>query len=243
MMFFCFGIVLIVSLVTISRSENDSPFLVKGKCKGLWRPEKLVGRCFGLKKHTEYPQLSGIKVVRNSAECKSICCNMGAECISWQYEQRSLDCKLGEKVRLGHEHADTPFWCDPYAPSTWNGRKILSRQGRTCTWKPEVLDTQCFGLGSERLNTSNGRLDTSGCEKQCCEDPTCMTWQEMPGRGCYYSDSMSVYSGTCDEAGNAIYDGARKCLPGYCGGQEHIFLKNSTSSFRKGGLRSNAMRV
>lgn len=220
-----------VALISVNSagSDTDNPYLVKGKCKGMWRPERLVGRCFGLKEHFRFPQLKDITTVNNAVECKSLCCNLGAECITWQYESAEKVCKLGEKVRLGFEHADTPNWCEPQAPSKWNGRKIVSREGGKCIWREDNLDNQCFGLGPERFNSTKGRLDTAGCEKACCDDGECKTWQEMPGRGCYYTADKGVHSGTCDGVKNAVYDGARKCIPGYCGGMEHSMLKNHSS--------------
>jgi len=41
-------------------AEKKATLLKPGKCKGSWRPDKLVGRCFGLKLHNEYEELKSI---------------------------------------------------------------------------------------------------------------------------------------------------------------------------------------
>ena len=71
-------------------------------------PEKLPGRCFGLKKHSEFSELSSIKVIKSSDECRSVCCNLESKCVSWQYQQATKECKLGGVMRLGLEVTGTP---------------------------------------------------------------------------------------------------------------------------------------
>lgn len=99
-------------------------FTQKGNCKGLWRSDRLIGRCFGLELHSTYSELKHIKSVNTSTECRAMCCNLGEKCVSWQFEKITKTCKMGAPVRLGMEHADTHFWCEPYAPSLWNGKKV-----------------------------------------------------------------------------------------------------------------------
>src|SRR5687768_16034439 len=109
------------------KSKPIDNYLKKGKCKGIWRADKLSGRCFGLELHSTYEELKHIKSVNTSIVCRTLCCNLGDKCVSWQYEKVSKSCKLGKPVRLGMEHADTPYWCEPFAPSKWSGKKLISR--------------------------------------------------------------------------------------------------------------------
>lgn len=97
----------------------------------------------------------------------------------------------------------------------------------------EELPNQCFQFGMERLNTSTGeiiaapsppvgskdRLDTEQCKKACCADSTCNSYQEMRNRGCYFGVS-DCKRGTVD----GEYNGGRKCLRKFCGGQEDAIL-------------------
>lgn len=102
-------------------------YLKPGMCKGLWRPQRLLGRCFGLTLHSVFPELSSIKIVESAKQCKSICCNLQEKCINWQYQQASKQCKLGKDlVRLGTEGYNSPYWCDPLPTSNmWLGNKLL----------------------------------------------------------------------------------------------------------------------
>ena len=102
-------------------------YLKPGMCKGLWRPQRLLGRCFGLTIHSVFSELSSIKIVESAKQCKSICCNLQEKCINWQYQQASKQCKLGKDlVRLGSEGYNSPYWCDPLPTSNmWLGNKLL----------------------------------------------------------------------------------------------------------------------
>ena len=128
---------------------------------------------------------------------------------------------MGLMARLGDEALGVGGWCEPNAPVQWNGHKISLREGTKVKWEPQVLDTQCFGLGSERRNPSDGsRLNTEQCAQACANDLKCGVWQEYPGRGCFYTDNASY----CDPKKGAKYDGGRKCLPGFCAGMEEQLL-------------------
>eukprot|EP01038_Epipyxis_sp_PR26KG_P006269 gene6269-8633_t len=196
--------------------------LRKGKCKGLWRPDTLPGRCFGLKVHSKYAELDSIKVVESWQDCKAICCNMEEKCVSWQYQAPVKECLLGPPVRLGFEHAPTGDWCEPFAPAKWNGKRLESRDplSGVCTWG-ESIQTQCFGMGDERKNSSGGSYTTSECEAACCSDSNCGMWQELPGRGCFYAQTNG---GRCDKIVREKYFGGRKCVPRFCGGLEDQIL-------------------
>ena len=79
--------------------QRQNELLKPGKCKGIWRPDALVGRCFGLKLHNEYEELKFIPSIESSGDCRALCCNMGDKCVSWQYQASSKDCRLGPAVR------------------------------------------------------------------------------------------------------------------------------------------------
>eukprot|EP01036_Dinobryon_divergens_P027754 gene27757-36576_t len=189
----------------IARAFGDN-FLRPGLCKGLWRPQRLLGRCFGLTLHSIFPELSNIK-------------------------QASKQCKLGKDlVRLGHEGYNSPFWCDPLPTSNmWLGKKLLKmEQDGSCSWKKQNLPTQCFGLGSERKNSTGGSITSQEeCERSCCDSnkggrTNCKIYQFISSRGCFFGSDEDVW---CDDKIQGAYDGGRKCIPGYCDGNEEKQLK------------------
>jgi hypothetical protein len=225
--------IIVVLLIAASSDSVTKNWLEKGKCKGIWRSDKLPGRCFGLLPHDTYPELKHIPKVESSADCRALCCNLDDKCVTWQYEATSKVCRLGDKVRLGMEGGGTPLWCDPLPPAAWYGRRIVSksRKAGTCDSSEEILTAQCFGLGAERLNSTKGRMDTKQCEEACCTDRKCNIWQEMAGRGCYFSDDSDKIACKNDRP-NAVFDGGRKCVPGHCGGLESkiLLMGNAESS-------------
>lgn len=123
----CSSITLSSAIFDNSTLSNFVNFLLSGQCKGLWRPQRLLGRCFGLELHSTFPELVNIKVVESAKQCKAICCNLKEKCINWQYQQASKECKLGKDlVRLGGEGYNSPYWCDPLPTSNmWLGKKLL----------------------------------------------------------------------------------------------------------------------
>jgi hypothetical protein len=231
---FFFALYFYVHLIVCAKEESFKKLLhrdlqsidwfAKGRCKGNWRPDKLVGRCFGLTPHSTYPELAHISSMNKSSDCRALCCNYGSKCVTWQYESTEKVCKIGREVRLGLEDGGSPFWCDPFPPAEWSGRRLESRgMDGTCKWSSERLKVQCFGLGAERLNSTQGSLTNQQCGEQCCADPKCEIWQEMSGRGCYFSAQKGV---TCnDDRPSAFYEGSRKCIQDHCGGMEAKYLK------------------
>jgi hypothetical protein len=97
---------------------------VDDKCAADWADLTIVGRCFGLKTHSEYPSLKHISLVQDADQCKSLCCELGNKCVTWQYWVDIKLCKLGKAVRIGKEHANTELWCDSEPPITWAGEKL-----------------------------------------------------------------------------------------------------------------------
>eukprot|EP01041_Mallomonas_annulata_P007244 gene7245-14780_t len=193
-------------------------------CKGLWRPEKLVGRCFGLSVSNTYPEHKD-RIVESSDECRKMCCHMGEKCVSWQYQSSTKECKLGGIIRLGTEGADTHEWCEPLPPARWNGKRLSKRDSNDkCEWG-EDLPNQCFGLGPERVSKNGSKLSTQECADACCsfieDGKKCQIWQEIPGRGCFYSSADGIF---CEEYKGG-FEGGRKCIQGVCGGLEDTILK------------------
>lgn len=194
-------------------------WLLKGKCDAIWRPDHLPGKCFGMKKQSDFNELDGV-VIASSEDCRSVCCNLGDKCVSWQWQATTKECSLGGVMRLGSEATGTPDWCDPIAPTSWNGRRIKSRNTNgECIWEDKIESDQCFGLGPEqKKKTSDTSLTTEECQQLCCQDPNCKLWQEYPSRGCYIGDSTH-----CPIQLGA-WEGQRKCIPGFCGGLEKEIL-------------------
>lgn len=182
------------------------------KCEKQWRSDRLVGKCFDLVVYSEYNQLKHIKIVESAVQCKSLCCSLGESCITWQYIIDSKTCKLGGPVRLGLEVMGTDLWCEPYPPVKWTGNKMKKQDtGYKCEWG-EQLHTHCFGLGEERKGANESRLSASECADACCALKGCAMWQKMPDRGCFFSQKETL----CDSY-VGVYDGGRKCVPGFCG--------------------------
>ena len=209
-------------------TNSSTNWLAPGKCKKIWRDDKLLGRCFGLKDHSEYKQLSGIKTVEKANDCRSLCCNLGTDCVSWQFVTTitvagivTKECRLGPPVRLGFEGSGTGDWCEPHAPNKWSGNRLKERKSNgECTWGDD-LPTQCFGLGPEREVDKKRITTPADCAKACCESATCGMWQEAPGRGCYFSPSDGIW---CEKEDKVAYDGGRKCIKDFCGGKEKEIL-------------------
>eukprot|EP01041_Mallomonas_annulata_P003788 gene3788-7522_t len=187
------------------------------KCEKQWRPDRLIGRCFGLKMQSELPDIKDLPKINSTEECRDMCCAMGDKCVTYQFADGTKTCKMGDPVRLGGESADTALWCEPNAPVRWNGFKIKSREGGKCT-SGDPLPSQCFGMGPERMSEgTNSRMNAKDCAAACCAKDKCRMWQELPDRGCYFSwDDEEHY---CDPY-LGTFDGARKCIPGFCGGKE-----------------------
>lgn len=210
-----------VPVASFNGTNDPKNWLRPGKCKGLWRDEKLVGKCFGFYDYKrKYAALSTVEVT-TSAECRSLCCNMGEKCVNWQFYSDPSDpsvhqCRITDKiVRLGFEKTGTPDWCDPHPPARWNGYAIKSRNADGTCVVGDFVPYQCFGLGDERKNDSGKPLEEKECAQACCNDPTCDVWQQLPNRGCYYSK----HGGQCPK-NTGVFDGGRKCVEGFCDGQE-----------------------
>jgi len=114
-------------------------------------------------------------------------------------------------------------WCDPFPAGHWYGKRLVAREGGKCVWgKAEPF--QCFGLGVERMHGgNNSRIETwEECEARCCadthDDPelSCGIYQQN-SRGCYFGSTTGVY---CNEKLKSKVEGHRKCVPGFCGGDE-----------------------
>jgi hypothetical protein len=161
------------------------------QCKGLWRPEQLVGRCFGLKQYTDFPQFATTshntgaaaaaateqqqqqQLTLTANACRHMCCMAGKDCVSWQFQSNPKMCFLGDVIRLGTESYKTGVsdWCEPKAPEKWHGRRLEKRMSSTagsggvgsplCVWG-EHIPAQCFGLGAERRSSSSSSSNSSG---------------------------------------------------------------------------------
>jgi len=201
-------------------------------CAGIkWRPDELVGKCFGLKP-APVPEAS-----TSWEACRDHCCEAKKGCITWQY-QSVRGCVVGGGVRLGLELAAPSPWCEETSPQqVWQGRRLTTRTAAsspndeadkaaavvaaaagaaTCAWSTEELPFQCFGLGTERVDEtkkdspSKGRLSLAECQQWCCDHEACLTWQWREDKGCFGGKE-----GHC-EKDNEPYVGGRKCVEGSC---------------------------
>lgn len=215
----------------VQQNLPNSSLLKKGKCRGLWRPEPLPGKCFGLR-----PVSKEYGIISNPQECRSLCCNLGDQCTSWQFQSSTSTCRMGGVIRLGMEKTGTPAWCDPHPPSAWKGNRLISKQADgTCIWGA-ALSSQCFGLGDEKMSLDGARYNTNECRAACCSVASvgdegvttgCALWQHNSYRGCYYSRKDSRQ---CPQSLGERYIGGRKCVPQYCGGKEDVLLGQFNTS-------------
>jgi len=156
-----------------------------------WKPnESLAGFCPG----GPLQPLTSIFSMGNkgtAAECGASCC-VSQTCFAWQFRE-DVGCLQGPDVRLGLEKDGTPEWCEPTAPSPWQGERLEFRhdgkpttQEKACgsEWNPSSLNGQCFGLGPLRPDPST----PDECRKACCEDAECETWQFRKDKGCFYGN-------------------------------------------------------
>lgn len=185
------------------------------KCAGRWKADELVGRCFGLKNHSEYNALSEVKHVLDADHCKALCCKLDEKCISWQYWNDIHLCKLGGAVRVGTEAGGTANWCEPSPPLQWTGHLLEHRDGSSCVWGKE-LPTQCFGLGPEKVkldeNNQGVRRTEEECAAACCASSTCQIWQFAPEKGCFFGGNRNAFC----EPYKGTYTGGRKCVGDEC---------------------------
>ena len=236
-MLFVSGLIFsLINFITIGSSEDNHEFIsvinhrnllstTIDNCANIWTTEKLVGRCWGLTTSTEFKSIQKLPndgKVTDSLGCKNLCCELGEECITWQYWEGRQICKIGGVVRLGKEGGGSPLWCEPLPPITWNGNKRLNRKKNKilkdvfCEWDTDELKSQCFGLGDERKNSTriklginNGRRTASECAEACCRAPLCRLWQHNPERGCYFNKE-SIGEDVYCELQMVPYEGGRK---------------------------------
>jgi hypothetical protein len=220
-----------VSAVAVAAPAAAVAAVVDGCADVKWRPDLLVGKCFGLES-APVPEAS-----KSWEACRDHCCEAKEACITWQY-QSVRGCVVGGGVRLGLELAAPSAWCEETSPQqVWQGRRLTTRTAAsapgdeadkaaaavaavaaaaTCAWSAEELPFQCFGLGPERVDETKkdsptkGRLSLADCQQWCCDHDACQTWQWREDKGCFGGKE-----GHC-EKDNEPYVGGRKCVEGSC---------------------------
>lgn len=113
--------ILLSGFIFCRSEENIHPLLIPGKCKRhVWRTDpiaSLPGICFfgndikdtpGLIRYgIDINTLKDIKI-KTYKECRTLCCNLGDKCNTWQYQNSTGTCKIDKGfVRRGPEGADT----------------------------------------------------------------------------------------------------------------------------------------
>lgn len=186
-------------------SMTKNPEIYTDQCSHEWTTDQLVGRCFGLKPHSDYTAFRDIHYVDSSQHCRQLCCRLGEECQSWQYWIDNKVCKLGGLVRVGTENVNTANWCDSEPPVIWSGYRIEKKNNVNNEVGPP-LTTQCFGLGPSKKPTGQETITMEQCSKSCLAEADCKIWQWHEKRGCYYSTNPQVY---CDPYAGG-FDGGRK---------------------------------
>jgi hypothetical protein len=98
------------------------------------------------------------------------------------------------------------------APTTTSG---LNAQGGYYQHCPKldkpIIDTQCKGLHRAGL-----QYDTSNkCEKVCCEDDWCKTWEFHAEHGCWLSNKACMHSGVTKRSSDGAWVGKSPGWSGY----------------------------
>mmetsp|Transcript_39441 Transcript_39441/g.63149 ORF Transcript_39441/g.63149 Transcript_39441/m.63149 type:complete len:188 (+) Transcript_39441:113-676(+) len=106
-----------------SSTVNDATPAPK-KCEWEGDPGKedelYPGFCELLQSQTEF---------NDSKACKLACCE-AEECNGWQY-RGDTGCRFSTRKHHG--------WCEPTAPSPWNGRRVKERKSTNeCIWEEKV---------------------------------------------------------------------------------------------------------
>ena len=236
-----FYLLLICCLLVVDGTKElmlSSLISSQGKCRGLWRNDKLVGKCFGLSPYKAFIKEHYTKLkhiinelqvpvrIDSASDCRNLCCNLGLECVTWQYHPgRDQPCKIGGPVRVGMESGGVANWCEPLPPATWSGYRLKRSKSsgnidENCnTMRESDVPHQCFGLGPERRHpVTRNQLTVPECEAACCADSKCEIWQAIEGRGCFYNRKEGI---SCGEKAEQPYIGGRKCIPGFCGSLEN----------------------
>lgn len=178
------------ALVSGKDSGTSQKKRVHTDCKNIWTGDHLVGRCFGLNVHSRFSELFHIEVVETPDECKTLCCELGDKCMTWQYWNENKRCNLGPAVQLSNEDGvdkivdGSSSWCEADPPVVWRGKRIMTRDGPKCEWGDSV-PTRCHGLGAEKRGDDGNRLAKNVCERACCHTAGCQIWQQHPERGCF----------------------------------------------------------
>lgn len=94
----------------------------------------------------------------------------------------------------------------------------MSRENGECIWGAAVVN-KCFGLGAEQLNSDGSSKSTKECQEPCCATQEYEIWQQQDGRGCYYNKDDGIKVLELDLYA-LPYEGARKCIPDFCGSPE-----------------------
>jgi hypothetical protein len=115
-------------------------------------------------------------------------------------------------------------WCEPVAPSPWQGQRIVARKGKekedgtytreqACEmWNPQQLEGQCFGLGAKQEGAASA--SSEGCRDACCGDQKCTNWQYREDKGCFYSSAQGFNCETLGEHAFQPFQGRRKVVLG-----------------------------
>ena len=99
-----FFLLLLLLCLSASLEVELEPESTGDDCQQLWRQDNLHGKCFGLKKISEYKE-GGVDVPEASTivtqeACKKLCCTLGDKCVTWQFMDLTKECKIGGPVRF-----------------------------------------------------------------------------------------------------------------------------------------------
>jgi hypothetical protein len=90
------------------RPASELPELLQpGRCKHLYRTDPwadLPGKCFAGTSHKEHAngEVRALTIL-NHRECRSLCCNLGDQCNTWQFQNSTGLCKVDK----GMDHSSS----------------------------------------------------------------------------------------------------------------------------------------
>lgn len=155
--------------------------------KCTWTLDSLVKECVGLKK---------VMNIKTAFQCEERCCKQHGNkgCMLYQFHKKR-GCFIGGKAAVNLYFTENSRKREPYCDATpiktFSGGILKRRISRTkCEWKSEKPRGVCSGGASWQI-LPNKQLTSADCETTCCQDPTCITWQLIPDKGCYVGNPKS----------------------------------------------------
>jgi hypothetical protein len=166
---------------------NDNAPL-RDNCTVQFLPDRLIGRCFGLTTSTAMKARPDLKrrLIVSADGCMRLCCELGDQCITWQYWTDSGICKVGARVRLGDEAASMALWCEPLPPQPWAGRRLVKRSVGQDDKEAAALDvSNSIDKGLISTGSNNNSVRSTHPDKAVGTSNDTCSWGESVATQCF----------------------------------------------------------